>query len=956
MRTFQYYFILSLSIIFLLLPRPSYALTDADPNFYKTDIPLFLNAGADAYLAWQFSGDPQNPFENDPFSFFQNGETCKVLQSFASQYPGKIGVNIFNFQNRHQGGSMDGRNIAPVDLGYLKNNCGTSIVRYFGTDNPPAVVSALGALKNNGIKGIIALHNFAIGGQLSYFQRGNYDQSLTNAIGVAKRIVAAGLEGSVYTLELSNEPHCGNDPTCLPNYVQWIKDMVAAIRGQGYNGPISIGQATQISRDSRGDSVTDTYLNSQTDFEFTNSLSGITHTSGHHYDTVNENLKAIDLSKKIGKTFYVGEAASGNSTDKKVILNQLAKPLLSRGQPPGGLPTNNTISQGSDFAPFYFRKNNTVFPFNYLETADRAVESLSQNYGGGYGGLGMGYIPDEITRELPEIINNVRTGVFTRATTIQKGGDLATIIDGLGPDFRDFLWRYGSGYAFTTFTRVNKLSQIMRNLYDFISGSSPRALSETVNGEKEADDWLCRLAASANPKNSDILSADLKYYKLFDTPLMLSGNATENIFLEPDKTLQNGDPDRRGFTTLSASSLYCYRQSKGLLSCDSIRYGAPGNICGSNVSPLSDKDYNLYWVIFQKRVLEENNHAAKAILTRCQIIDEARNCDDIQKDLPGIDGSEQRSRMLSKVGWGGMSLDHRDAILNMRGYEGNYYQSVLSKNPAPNSTGICKACMATVFYLPNLVRGSEVACSMSDNLSPDSWKVNKEEVVKTNNVKETKSFDFNKNGSKNWDPLAPAGLQNEYNDNRLQLAPKSKDILSIFQTTFSILFRTTNWYTQIPCETRSQSFGDNELGKGVLAQVVNFLYCQENKSHPIEQTVYLPGYAAYLPACIKNFNSNLLPQKTITQLETKEKSKPAYDTTHATIKTKINNCQSESVRDAAIAAFLGQDYQGCDNSLDGKSKLNGENIPITKNTDSWKTAGDKNLLPQSYIDNGYLDQ
>ena len=314
------------------------------------DIDLFMSAGAEAYLAWQYSGDENNPFENDPYSFFKGGTTCQLLQSASAKYPGKIGVNMFHYQLRQNDSVMDGRNIPAVDIAYLKNNCGTSIVRFFAWDTDAEVnVQAVKKLQSVGIKSVVAIGNSATLKEslLDYFNPGNYAADKAKAVAIAEKLVKEGLTGSIFTLELMNEPHCGNDAACIPRFIAWVKDVTSAIRATGYTGPISIGQAASIGQaDIPG-----------MGYEETNNVPAITHASGHHYDEqgVQYNLQAAAIAKSLKKVFYIGEAALEEEVKNKYFVYAGIEDVMWRK---GVRPAKDLASRYVlTCAPSYFLKS-----------------------------------------------------------------------------------------------------------------------------------------------------------------------------------------------------------------------------------------------------------------------------------------------------------------------------------------------------------------------------------------------------------------------------------------------------------------------------------------------------------------------------------------------------------------------------------------------------------------------
>ncbi len=307
-------FILLISLTLLNLLSPLAVLAQArsgapflNPNSvnYDADIDEFLNAGAQYYIAWQFSGDKSNPIENDAYSFYKGGPTCDILKAKAAKYPGRIGVNIHALANKSAAQITD-------VLTSAKNDCGTSIVRFWGFDNADNVVKVLRIVNSLGLKAVVALVDFGTiaSNPVGWYTTDYKSVYQAHTLAVANAITSTGLRDSVYALELANEPHCFGLTACLTPYNSWARDMSSLLANKGFN--IGIGQKANENT-TRGDSPG---AGSPPDFQASNNFFNIAVTSGHYYNP-NEKalvLQALEISKSLVKEFYIGEAGSTGET------------------------------------------------------------------------------------------------------------------------------------------------------------------------------------------------------------------------------------------------------------------------------------------------------------------------------------------------------------------------------------------------------------------------------------------------------------------------------------------------------------------------------------------------------------------------------------------------------------------------------------------------------------------
>ncbi len=273
------------------------------------DIDLFLNQGATYFLPWQYAGTREDRLAFDDYSFFQGEAMCQLLQEKATQYPGKIGVNIHTLANRDE---------AQIEehLRYVQDWCGTSIVRFWGFDDPDRVTKVLRIGQGLGLKFIVALADFGIipgSNSTGWFTSGYQDTYQPHALPVAGASNPAGLNDTVAVLELINEPHCYGQTSCIEPYAQWAGHMSSLLSSRGFI--VGIGQ--KASEDTtRGDSPGVPAPDASSDFSRSNNFSSIGITSAHFYSDAEKAkaLQALNQSQALGKPFYIGEAGSSTTT------------------------------------------------------------------------------------------------------------------------------------------------------------------------------------------------------------------------------------------------------------------------------------------------------------------------------------------------------------------------------------------------------------------------------------------------------------------------------------------------------------------------------------------------------------------------------------------------------------------------------------------------------------------
>lgn len=334
---------------------------------YEADIDEFLNAGAQYYIAWQFSGDKSNPIENDAYSFYKDGPTCAILKTKAAKYPGQIGVNIHALSNK-----TDAQITAL--LSSAKNNCGATIVRFWGFDNPANITKVLRIANGLGIKAIVALVDFGTIAlnPVTWYSASYKSSYQAHALEVADAINAvAGLQSAVYALELANEPHCFGLITCLAPYNNWARDMSNLLANKGFK--IGIGQKASENT-TRGDSPG---VGSPPDFQASNNSTSISVASGHYYNPGEKALvlTALAISKSLGQAFYIGEAGSTGESSTSVI----STPIRPTARPTMRPCTTEDNPEFHPLRPYPGEPCDPLIPRS-IPSADKVIPKSSQDF------------------------------------------------------------------------------------------------------------------------------------------------------------------------------------------------------------------------------------------------------------------------------------------------------------------------------------------------------------------------------------------------------------------------------------------------------------------------------------------------------------------------------------------------------------------------------------------------
>ncbi len=296
------------------------------------EIDYFLgNVGAVGYLLWQYSGDKTSPIENDQYSFYKGDPICAVMKQKASQYPGKfLGVNIHSLSTHPESFIRD-------TMQYLKSECGTSVIRIFGTQGrggPSAVKGVLDIANEYQIKIIVT----AIDWTNEYSQNGvdpapwyTSGYQTMGTLDYTKQLAQViGGHPALYALELANEPHCQGFDDCVAPYMKWVQTVSSAAKAVGAR-TVGIGQ--MATPNGRGDSPGG-------DFRQSNSFGTIDVDSGHYYDTTMRSSVIKAAAENPGKRFYIGEASATLVASSENLTNAADSPDMPK--PPPYVPCTET--------------------------------------------------------------------------------------------------------------------------------------------------------------------------------------------------------------------------------------------------------------------------------------------------------------------------------------------------------------------------------------------------------------------------------------------------------------------------------------------------------------------------------------------------------------------------------------------------------------------------------------
>lgn len=284
-----------------------------------SEIDEFFAAGAAGYLAWQYSGDRGfgEEFASDPYAFFRNRDPgpdiCATLasRSGGSQF---IGVNMWD-----AGDARHSRDKLIEHFDYLKSQCGVTVVRTFAKAGGAAGARKIvEAAASAGIRAMISIGDYSNGGApglpsgvgSDWFTSGYASQFKAFAQEVVNQ---TGGHPGLYGYEIANEIHCRGDDNALDGYTNIMGSDIASILRSGSSN-VGFGQKASENT-TRCDSPGGTTASSgQSHFEYSNSISQITMTSGHFYNQAEKALalQALQQSRGLGKPYYVGEAPAAS--------------------------------------------------------------------------------------------------------------------------------------------------------------------------------------------------------------------------------------------------------------------------------------------------------------------------------------------------------------------------------------------------------------------------------------------------------------------------------------------------------------------------------------------------------------------------------------------------------------------------------------------------------------------
>ena len=298
------------------------------PKEMEAEMNEFISAGAAGYLMWQYSGDLGGGlhFANDKYSIFRTDSNWdEYCAAFGNVSGGFVGVNMWDAGNYDVERLVD-------HFGTLKS-CGVSVIRVFANEGGEVGVDkVLSAAGSTGVQIIFALSNAVTGDpdhgvpanpNKDWYTSGYY-QYKQYAVALSARIAG---NSALYGVELLNEPHCNDDSSAVVAYSNFVNDVGSAIRAAGV---VNVGIGQMASQAGSACDGVDTG-----GFEASNSKTGITMTSGHYY-TADEKamvMQALQISKTLGKPFYIGEANFGDLEDEEgdEKYTRFVYPIFSSG-------------------------------------------------------------------------------------------------------------------------------------------------------------------------------------------------------------------------------------------------------------------------------------------------------------------------------------------------------------------------------------------------------------------------------------------------------------------------------------------------------------------------------------------------------------------------------------------------------------------------------------------------
>jgi len=251
-----------------------------------------------------------------------------LLTIFFSLPKNTLAQNNFGF-NVHSLSKTTPENITSI-LNYLKDECQTTIVRFWGYQSTLGIngdndIQKVLDAAPSGMKFIIALEDFSYGPAInnpsSWFESG-YKTSYRPY--VEKILNKYGHDSRILVWEIMNEPHCKGDPNCFPHFKNFVADISTLINSK---------TSSYVSPGLMGGHLT------WAQYEEISQLPNITANSCHYNaNTNNPNTCLEALNHRSGTNFfYVGEAGyqgegncSGGACTNSNCTNCCDLPVLQK--------------------------------------------------------------------------------------------------------------------------------------------------------------------------------------------------------------------------------------------------------------------------------------------------------------------------------------------------------------------------------------------------------------------------------------------------------------------------------------------------------------------------------------------------------------------------------------------------------------------------------------------------
>ncbi len=650
---------------------------------------------------------------------------------------------------------------------------------------------------------------------------------------------------------------------------------------------------------------------------------------------------------KLGMNFtleILGEG--GDPAAPKVYVDQNFTPNLSRGLRFGAVNSNSNINP-SNFVSCYYKKGSPSCPFPYPATTDSEIEDIA--YYNEDSKYGLGYIPNEVSisqskvKELIRISAMAPRGEDLIDKIIPDSGNAQAVVDGAVPkEYRELFDQTGAGWAFSVNTPLKPLDEVVRDVRDFKSGITSRIMPETLLGDKQAEDWLCKLGASSSGQIN--LGGNTKQQPVNDILLAHEGNKVESDFTV---FLPNGDPDRSPAKSIRASSVYCAKPP----SCDG-KYGPQKVDFCNGVVKISAQEAEQAWVRLKELAVSPNTASSKIITVDYSKIDERHICEEeggpaysiVQAfNAAGGKGKADESplNVITHDPWDIMKQGQRDYIL--RNNKGLFYFS-------SNSDRSCSRGQATIAFAPINTKLAGSACAVYNLGTPQSSHPKPETIPK--------SLDYENVSYKKVisepDPQVPLGVENEIKTGELFYNPANKAIQFFASLVRSVYF-PKNYGGDCPIQTAQVGeeavLDGNGDVVGTKPKMVDFPLCQTHREVELKRSTFVSRDILLAANCTINGLSHLIPQSTLSKVQAKAKDE--YAGTQIDYKSQTG-CQPKSFFDFAVSWLGDKSLTDCAPSMSEESQRKQKTIILGPSTESYKDAANKLLVPQSWQDQGYL--